>query len=85
MYHSDDILDDSDVEMNEGIHDSDNTLTPEKSCFNKSMGELNEDWTPLKYQVGSDFESCDKKTQKNPKELLKAIKAIDTGLQRSIK
>ena len=67
QYQSDDVLDDSDVEMNEGIHDSDNTLTPEKSCFNKSMVELNEDSTPLKYQVGSDFEGCDKKTKKTPK------------------
>lgn len=38
---------DPDVGMNEGIDDSDYTFTPEKSCSNKSMGELNEDWAPL--------------------------------------
>ena len=40
---SDDDLDDSDVQMNEGMHDSDYKFTPEKSCFNKFMGELNKD------------------------------------------
>lgn len=47
MSQSDDDLDDSDVGMNEGIDDSEYTFTPEKSCSNKSMGELNEDWAPL--------------------------------------
>ena len=57
MFQSADDLDDSDIEMNAGIHDSDYTFTPEKSCFNMSMGALNEDWTPLKYQLAIDFES----------------------------
>ena len=47
MSQSDDDLDDPDVGMNEGIDDTDYTFTPEKSCSNKSMGELNEDWAPL--------------------------------------
>ena len=64
MSQSDDDLDDPDVEMNEGIDDRDNTFTPEKSCSNKSMGELNEDWTPL----GKDFESCNKNKTNNCKE-----------------
>ena len=64
MSQSDDDLDDSDAEMNEGIDDSDYTFTPEKSCSNKSMGELNEDWTPL----GKDFESCNKNKTNNCKE-----------------
>ena len=34
MSQSVDDLDDSDIEMNAGIHDSDYTFTPEKSCFN---------------------------------------------------
>ena len=43
MSQSDDDLDDSDVELNEGNHDSDYTFTIENSCFNKFMGELNVD------------------------------------------
>lgn len=76
--HSNDDLDDSDVEMNEGIHDSDYIFTPEKSCFNKSTGEMNEDWTPRKHQLGSDFESCNKKTKQ--RIVKKAMKTINTVL-----
>ena len=77
---SNDDLDDSDVEMNEGIHDSDYTFTLEKSCFNKSTGELNED--SRKYQSGSDFESCNKK----PKQRIvkKAMKTINTVLNNIV-
>ena len=74
MSQSDDDLDDPDVEMNEGIDDRDYTFTPEKSCSNKSMGELNEDWTPL----GKDFESCDK--NKTKQIVKKAMKPINTVL-----
>ena len=42
MSQSVDDLVDSDIEMNVGIHDSDYTFAPEKSCFIKSMGALNE-------------------------------------------
>ena len=38
-------------------------LTPEKSTFNKSMGGISSNWTPLKYCLGSDFDFCNNKTK----------------------
>ena len=69
----------SDFEMKEDIDDDcEYTLTPEKSTFNKSMGELDQNWTPLKYQLGSNFDSCDIKTKQ--RLVKKAMQAIDNVL-----
>ena len=55
------------------------TLTSEKSTINKSMGDINSDWRPLKYCLGSNFDFCNKKT----KQIIvkKAIKATDKVLK----
>ena len=50
----------SDIEIESGESDYNSedsceeyTLTPEKSMFNKSMGDISSNWTPLKYCLGS--------------------------------
>jgi len=53
-------------------------LTPEKSTFNNSMKELNDNWTPLKYQLGNKLDSCDPKTKQ--RIVRKAMQAIDNVL-----
>ena len=64
--------------MKEDIDDDcEYTLTPEKSTFNKSMGELDQNWTPLKYQLGSNFDSCDIKAKQR---LVKKAMQIDNVL-----
>ena len=69
----------SDFKMKEDIDDDcEYTLTPEKSTFNKSMGELDQNWTPLKCQLGSNFDSCDIKTKQ--RLVKKAMQAIDNVL-----
>ena len=43
------------------LSDSNFGDTPEKESFNTSMGNISADWTPLKYQLGSDLNSISKK------------------------
>jgi len=70
----------SDIGMNDcsDYGDQDYTLTPEKSTFNNSMKELNDNWTPLKYQLGNKLDSCDPKTKQ--RIVRKAMQAIDNVL-----
>jgi len=42
------------------------------------MKELNDNWTPLKYQLGSKLDSCDPKTKQ--RIVRKAMQAIDNVL-----
>lgn len=42
---------------------ADKEKTSEKSFFSNSKGELNEDLVPSKYQLGSAFDSCNKKAK----------------------
>ena len=44
------------------------------------MGNISADWTPLKYQLGSDLNSISKKLRQHV--VKKAIKAIDTILEK---
>ena len=62
------------------LSDSSFRDTPEKESFNTSMGNISADWTPLKYQLGSDFNSISKKSRQFV--VKKAMKAIDTVLER---
>ena len=43
------------------LSDSSFRDTPEKESFNTLMGNISADWTPLKYQLGSDLNSISKK------------------------
>ena len=69
-----------DIDMNdyEDYDDCDYTLTPEKSTFNISMKELDRNWTSLKYQLRSQFDSYDPKTKQ--RIVRKAMQAIDNVL-----
>ena len=76
-----------DEETNDEADDYDSELcdssvryTPEKATFNTSMGNLSEDWTPLKYQLGSDLNTINKKSKQCI--VNKAMKAIDTVLEK---
>ena len=62
------------------LSDSSFKNTPEKEPFNTSMGNISADWTPLKYQLGSDLNSISKKSRQHV--VKKAIKAIDTILEK---
>ena len=75
---------DSEIESGESGDSSEDsckeyTLTPEKSRFNKSVGEFSRNWTPLKYHLGSSFDFCNKKTKQ--RIVMKAMKAIDKVLE----
>ena len=48
--------------MNKDIDDCDYSLIPQKSLFNKFMGEPDEDLTPLKYWLSSDRREISKET-----------------------
>ena len=54
--------------------------TLENESFNASVGNISADWTPLKYQLGSDLNSISKKSRQHV--VKKAIKAIDTILEK---
>ena len=76
-----------DEETNDKADDYDSELcdssvryTSEKATFNTSMGNLSEDWTPLKYQLGSDLNTINKKSKQYM--VNKAMKAIDTILEK---
>ena len=76
----------SDLEIESGESDDSSedsckeyTLTPEKSMFNKSIGDISSNWTPLKYRLGSNFDFCNKKTKQ--RTVKKAMKAIDNTLE----
>ena len=76
----------SDIEIESGESDYNSedsceeyTLIPEKSMFNKSMGDISSNWTPLKYRLGSNFDFCNKKTKQ--RIVKKAMKAIDNFLE----
>ena len=43
------------------LSDSSFRDTPEKYSFNTSMGNISAEWTPLKYQLGSDLISMSEK------------------------
>ena len=62
------------------LSDSSSRDTPEKESFNTSMGNTSADWTPLKYQFGSDLNSISKKLGQHV--VKKAMKAIDTVLEK---
>ena len=47
------------------LSDSSFKNTPEKEPFNTSMGNISADWTPLKYQLGSDLNSISKKSRQH--------------------
>ena len=76
----------SDIEIESGKSENSSedsceeyTLTSEKSTINKSMSDINSDWRPLKYCLGSNFDFCNKKTKQ--RIVKKAIKAIDKVLK----
>ena len=62
------------------LSDSSFRDTSEKESFNTSMGNISADWTPLKYQLGSDLNSISKKSRQHV--VKKAMKAIDTVLKK---
>lgn len=53
---------DKTTKYSQGIF-ADKEKTSEKSFFSNSKGELNEDLVPSKYQLGSAFDSCNKKAK----------------------
>ena len=65
---------------NTELSDSSFRDTPEKYSFNTSMGNISADWTPLKYQLGSDLISMSEKLRQYV--VKKAMKAIDTVLEK---
>ena len=60
--------------------DSGIRYTPEKATFNASLGNHSEDWTLLKYQLGGDFNTINKKSKQHIAN--NAMKAIDTVLEK---
>ena len=62
------------------LSDSSFRDTPEKYYFNTSMGNISAEWTPLKYQLGSDLISMSEKLRQYV--VKKAMKAIDTVLEK---
>ena len=60
--------------------DSGIRYTPEKATFNASMGNHSEDWTPLKYQLGGDLNTIDKKSKQHIAN--NAMNAIDTVVEK---
>ena len=73
---TDDKADDYDSEL----CDSSIKYIPEKATFKKSMENLSEDWTPLKYQLGRDMNTINKKSKQSI--VNKAMKAIDIVLEK---
>uniref|UniRef100_A0A7M5XKE1 Uncharacterized protein n=1 Tax=Clytia hemisphaerica TaxID=252671 RepID=A0A7M5XKE1_9CNID len=51
----------------------------EKENFNKSMSSMKGDWTPVKYQLHTDFDSIDPRSQQ--RVMRTSIMAVDTVLE----
>ena len=62
-------------------NDSSFRCTPEKTLLNESMKNLDEKWTPLKYQLGSSLRNIDKRSKQ--RVVNKAMMAIDTILEKT--
>ena len=56
-------------------------MYPWKTLLNESMKNLDEKWTPLKYQLGSNLSNIDKRSKQ--RVVNKAMIAIDTILEKT--
>ena len=62
-------------------NDSSFRYTPEKTLLNESMKNLDEKWTLLKYQLGSNLSNIDKRSKQ--RVVNKAMMAIDSILEKT--
>ena len=73
-------IDSTDDEYQIDTNDFSFRCTPEKTLLNESMKNLDKEWTPLKYQLGSNLSNIDKRSKQHV--VNKAMKAIDTILEK---
>ena len=74
-------IDSTNDEYQINTNDSSFRCTPEKTLLNESMKNLDEKWTPLKYQLGSNLSNIDKRSKQ--RVVNKAMMAIDTILEKT--
>ena len=74
-------IDSTNDEYQINSNDSSFRCTPEKTLLNESMKNLDEKWTPLKYQLGSNLSNIDKRSKQ--RVVNKAMIAIDTILEKT--
>ena len=74
-------IDSTNDEYQIDTNDSSFRCTPEKTLLNESMKNLDEKWTPLKYQLGSNLSNIDKRSKQ--RVVNKAMMAIDTILEKT--
>ena len=73
-------IDSTDDEYQIDTNDSSFRCTPEKTLLNELMKNLDEEWTPLKYQLASNLSNIGKRSKQ--RVVNKAMKAIDTILEK---